>query len=96
MINHLKLSSNNIKIDVDKFVYDTVQWKNFTKLIDKDKIKNISINEIDKNETIQTILKQYKNIRSTTSFMINILVGIALMFNYNVVIEMSGRGLDCI
>jgi GTPase SAR1 family protein len=91
---YLNLSSNNINIDVDKFVYDTKQWKDFTKLLEDDKIKNISYDKLDDDPIIQNIAKQYKNIRSRTSFMINILVGIALMYNYNVVMEMSGRGLE--
>lgn len=94
MINHLNLSNNHIQIDVDKFVYDTDQWKEFISKINKEKITGLQISEIDQNDKVKLIQSEYKNIRSKTSNMIHILMGIALMYNYNVTIEMSGRGLD--
>jgi hypothetical protein len=94
MIKEFGLADNYINIDVDQLVYHTNQFQNFKNNTDISDLTNITPNDLDDNPKIQKIIENYKNIRSKTSFFIKVFIGIALMFNYNIVLETTGGGSD--
>ena len=92
MINKFNLSDNYVDINVDKFVYDTDQFNDFIKTIDLTPVKTMSIDEIDLYDPVQKLNQNYQLIRSRTAPLLKILIGFAIMFKYNIVLETPGGG----
>ncbi|XWV25072.1 hypothetical protein QJ856_gp0705 [Tupanvirus deep ocean] len=93
IINKLGLSDNYIYISEDRFAYDTIQF-NQLQSTDLSDLKNIPKYEIEKHEKIISLQEAYNSIRKQTKFIMYPLLGSALMFKTNVVLEMTGVGLD--
>ncbi|XWV26837.1 hypothetical protein QJ857_gp0213 [Tupanvirus soda lake] len=94
MIKEFGLSNNYVYIDVDQMVYDTDQFQHFKNTVDVSDLVNINSDDIDTHPKIQMMIETYRKIRSKTNFLLRIFLGIALMFNYNIVLETPGGGSD--
>ncbi|XWV26333.1 hypothetical protein QJ857_gp0741 [Tupanvirus soda lake] len=93
IIEKLNLQDNYIYISEDRFAYDTIQYQQ-QKLVDLTDIKNISKNELENQDKIKFLQESYNRIRKQTKFLMYPLMGSTLMFKNNVILEITGVGLD--
>ncbi|AQN68762.1 hypothetical protein [Saudi moumouvirus] len=93
IINKLGLSDNYIYISEDRFAYDTIQF-NQLQSTDLSDLKNVPKHKVEKHEKITSLQEEYNSIRKQTKFIMYHLLGSAFMFKTNVVLEMTGVGLD--
>lgn len=76
--NELNLDNNYVYFSEDEFAYNTKQFN---------KLKNSNADK----ETMQS---EYNVIRKATSYIIYMMLGLALMYRFNAIIEMTGNGLN--
>lgn len=96
-----QLKNNFIYMSEDYYAYNTIQYKKILN-INIDDIQNStfraydkhSIESIEDTEIYKKLQKKYLKIKKRVSHMSNIFTGISLMYGYNVILEMTGAGLD--
>jgi hypothetical protein len=93
-LTELGLASDYVYISEDQFVYDTKQFQELTQRVNIEDLKNLPIEEIINNPEVQLLQQEYNRIRKSTKFLIHVFMGLALMYKYNVVLEMTGNALD--
>lgn len=106
LIDKLNLSTDYIYISEDQFAYDTDQF-NELKKNDLSDLVNIPSDQLEQGEKVIFIQEKYNQIRKHTIFIMYSLMGriedwsqrltplgSALMFKKNVILEMTGLGLD--
>lgn len=75
------INNNFMFVSVDKFVNETKQFI---------KLKSTMLNTVLSSDEISLIKKEYFKIKKSVSRLLHILIGIALMYKYNIVLETSG------
>ncbi len=93
IVDKLNLSTDYIYISEDRFAYDTKQFAEL-KSVDLTELRDISIDQFDNHPKVKFLEDSYNSIRKHTKFIMYPLIGSALMFKTNVVLEMTGVGID--
>jgi len=93
ILDNFGLDKNYIYLSDDKFSYDTVQYKEMRKT-DLTELQDLSAEELDDHPIIKHLQEEYNKIRKKAKQLLYMFMGLAFMYKYNVILEMTGVGLD--